>query len=250
MLTTVAPSCPTRTPRFDVRLARTDAEIEAAQRLRYAVFADELGARLPTTRPGIDHDIFDAYCDHLIVKDPRSDEVVGTYRILPPDRARRIGGLYAETEFDLTRLQHLRPRMAEIGRSCVHADYRSGAVIAMLWIGLAEYARDRGCEYLAGCASVTMVDGGRIAAGVRRVLALTAPSPAEYRVFPRHPLPWESIEPDRDAPLPPLIRGYVRCGAWCCGDPAWDPDFNTADFLMLLSMARLDARYLKRFSRG
>ena len=114
-------------PELSVGLARNDSEIEEAQRLRYRVFAGELGARLPSRIAGVDHDIYDPYCDHLIVRDERKGEVVGTYRILSPQNARRIGGYYSENEFDLTRLQHLRRKLVEIGRSCVHPDYRSGS---------------------------------------------------------------------------------------------------------------------------
>ena len=117
---------------LEVAFARTQAEILDAQRLRYRVFAGEMGANLPSRTPGIDHDIYDPYCEHLIVRDTQSSEVVGTYRILSPENARQIG-YYSENEFDLTRLHHLRSRLVEIGRSCVHPDYRTGATITLLW---------------------------------------------------------------------------------------------------------------------
>ena len=120
--------------------AQNAADIEEAQRLRYKVFAEEMGARLSTRKAGVDEDIFDPYCDHLLVRDGDSNEVVGTYRILSPEKARKIGGFYSEGEFDLTRLAHLSDRMVEVGRSCVHPDYRSGAVITLLWAGLAAVA--------------------------------------------------------------------------------------------------------------
>ena len=95
---------------LDVGLARSPSEILDAQRLRYRVFAGEMGANLPSRTPGVDHDIYDPYCDHLVVRDTQSGEVVGTYRILSPENARQIG-YYSENEFDLTRLQHLRSRL-------------------------------------------------------------------------------------------------------------------------------------------
>ena len=125
--------------RFTLSMARSDSEIEEAQRLRYKVFAEEMGAFLPGAHEGIDSDIFDRYCEHLLVRDNSTNKVIGTYRILPPDRARTICGYYAETEFDLTRLSHLRDRMVEVGRSCVHSNYRDGVTIARLWSGLADY---------------------------------------------------------------------------------------------------------------
>ena len=110
---------------LSVGLAISEREILSAQKLRYRVFADELGARLNPRTPGVDQDIFDPYCEHLVVRDERSGEVIGTYRILSPEQAKAVGSYYSETEFDLIRLQHLRPRMVEIGRSCVHPDYRA-----------------------------------------------------------------------------------------------------------------------------
>lgn len=121
---------------LSVGLATCEREIHDAQKLRYRIFADELGANLPTRTPGVDQDIYDPYCDHLVVRDENSGAVVGTYRILSPEKARKIGGYYSENEFDLTRLLHLRPRMVEVGRSCVHPDYRTGATITLLWAGV------------------------------------------------------------------------------------------------------------------
>jgi putative hemolysin len=232
-------------PKLSVALATNSDEILAAQRLRYQVFAEEMGACLPTRTPGVDHDVYDPYCQHLIVKDIQTEDVVGTYRILTPENAVRIG-YYSENEFDLTRLFHLRPQMVEIGRSCVHADYRSGATITLLWAGLAKFMLENNYSYLTGCASIPMHDGGHAAASMFRKLTEHL-SPIEYRVFPRCPLPLEALSQEVDADLPPLIKGYLRAGSWICGEPAWDPDFNTADLPILLPMSRLDPRYAKHF---
>lgn len=232
-------------PQLSVVLAHSADEIREAQRLRYRVFAGELGAKLPTRNPGVDEDIYDPFCDHLLVRDDKSGEIVGTYRILSPDNARRVG-YYSENEFDLTRLQHLRPQMVEIGRSCVHPDYRSGATITLLWAGLAKYMLDNNYQYLIGCASISMADGGHAAASLYNRLESEL-CPLEYRVFPRCPLPLAALRQDVPAELPPLIKGYLRAGAWVCGAPAWDPDFNTADLPVLLPMSRLDKRYARHF---
>lgn len=232
-------------PTLSVGLARDRSEILDAQRLRYRVFAGEMGANLPSRTPGVDHDIYDPYCDHLVVRDADIGEVVGTYRILSPANARQIG-YYSENEFDLTRLQHLRPRLVEIGRSCVHPDYRTGATITMLWAGLAEYMLSRGHDYLMGCASVSMADGGHMAASLYNQL-VDYLGPQEYRVFPRCPLPLAALQNDRIVETPPLIKGYLRAGAWICGDPAWDPDFNTADLPILMPMAKVSKRYAKHY---
>lgn len=232
--------------KLQVSLAQTDSEIREAQRLRYRVFAEELGARLPTRTPGVDHDLFDPYCQHLVVRDTDDERVIGTYRILTPEASRRTGSYYAESEFDLVRLAHLRPRLVEIGRSCVDPDYRSGAVIALLWSGLATFMLQGGYDYLMGCASIGMADGGHSAAGIyARVVQHMAPP--EYRVFPRCALPLQRLQPAPAAALPPLLKGYLRAGAQVCGEPAWDPDFNTADLLLLLPMSRASSRYARHF---
>lgn len=230
-----------------VAVASCDSEVLEAQQLRYRVFADELGARLPTRTPGVDRDLYDPFCDHLIVRDEARGRIVGTYRILAPSAARRVGGYYSENEFDLTRLQHLRPRLVEIGRSCIDADYRTGAVIALLWAGLARYMQDHGHDYLIGCASISMADGGHHAASLYNRLRDAHASPPEYRVFPRCPLPLDKLRGDLAAEAPPLIKGYLRAGAWICGEPAWDPDFNTADLPILMPMRQLAGRYARHF---
>jgi putative hemolysin len=233
--------------RLATSLARTAAEIEEAQRLRYKVFGEEMGARLASAEEEIDRDIFDNYCDHLLVRDNSSNRVVGTYRILSPQQALQIGSYYSETEFDLTRLLHLRDRMVEVGRSCVHREFRDGATIAHLWGGLASYMRQHNHEYLIGCASISMGDGGHYAASVYHKVHKLHGAPTEYRVFPRCPLPLDALNQTLDALIPPLIKGYLRLGAYVCGEPAWDPDFNTADLFILLPLARLSAKYAKHF---
>ena len=233
--------------RYHVSLAVDDNDIREAQRLRHKVFAEEMGARLSSVLPGHDVDLYDPFCDHLLVRELADGEVVGTYRILPPDAARRVGSYYSEQEFDLTRLNFLRPRMAELGRSCVHPAHRNGGVIARLWIGLADYMTRYGYEYIVGCASISMADGGHIAASVHRQIVERHLAPVEWRATPRTRLPVESLDDGRTAALPPLIKGYTRLGAMVCGEPAWDPDFNTADLLMLLPMAQLNRSYARRF---
>lgn len=237
---------PARRPRLHVGLAQCESEIREAQRLRYRIFAEELGARLPTRLPGIDIDLYDPYCEHLIVRDEANGCIVGTYRILSPQSAKRTGGYYSENEFDLTRLQLLRDGMVEIGRSCIDPDYRTGGTIALLWSGLANFMTQGGYRTLIGCASIGMADGGHLAANLYRRLGEHM-APPEYRVFPRHPLPVEQLFNGQPAELPPLIKGYLRAGAYVGGEPAWDPDFNTADLLIMLPMARVDERYARHF---
>lgn len=235
--------------RLTASLARTGTEVLEAQRLRFKVFAEEMGANLVSAVEGIDRDIFDKYCDHLLVRESNENRVVGTYRILSPGQAQKIGGCYSQTEFDLTRLQHLRDRMVEVGRSCVHRDFRDGATVSRLWDGLAQYMLQSRHEYLIGCASISMADGGHVAASLYRKLHRIYGAPAEYRVFPRCPLPLHALNQHLDAPVPPLLKGYLRLGAYICGEPAWDPDFNTADLFILLPMSHLSSHHAKHFLR-
>ncbi|WP_084955916.1 GNAT family N-acetyltransferase [Thermoactinospora rubra] len=221
--------------RYTVGLATGAADLQAARRLRYQVFAGELGARLDSAVSGLDADRFDAYCDHLLVRD--GDQVVGTYRLLPPGRCDR---LYSETEFDLAPLAGIRGRLVEAGRSCVHPEHRNGTVIGLMWAEIARYMVEGGHAWLVGCCSVPVADAGDV---VDRVPL----GPEQYRVKPLLPWPDLGLPRRRDFVLPPLLRGYLRLGAWVCGPPAYDPAFDTADFLVLLSMSRVNHRYLRHF---
>ncbi|GAA3872017.1 GNAT family N-acetyltransferase [Streptomyces sp. NPDC003631] len=245
--TLASPPQPVAPTRYTVTLARDEADVQAAQRLRHDVFAGEMGALLSSPQPGLDVDPFDAYCDHLLVRDTVTDEVVGTYRLLPPDRAAVAGRLYSEGEFDLDPLAGIRSGLVEVGRSCVHPDHRDGAVIGLIWAGIARYMVDGGHEWLAGCCSLPLADGGKLAAGTWERVRTKYMAPEEYRVQPL--LPWrpEVESPAGHTELPPLLRGYLRLGAWVCGEPAHDPEFGVADLYVLLSMRRVNPRYLRHF---
>ncbi len=231
-------------------IARTSAEVQEAQRIRFKVFGDEMGANLPNPDLGLDVDRFDEYCDHLLVRNNDDDKVVGTYRMLPPEQAVKAGGYYSETEFDMSRLANLRGSMVEVGRSCVHPDFRDGATITQLWSGLAEYVMKNGHEYLIGCASISMGDGGHYAASVYDKVRQLHSAPTEYTVFPHCPLPLHALNHNLEVNIPPLIKGYLRLGAYIAGQPAWDPDFNCADLFILLPVSRMNPKYAKHFMRS
>ncbi|HWH81772.1 MAG TPA: GNAT family N-acyltransferase [Burkholderiaceae bacterium] len=240
--------------RFDVVWARDEREVREAQRLRHLVFAEEMGARLtvpPGAPAGHDIDLFDPFCEHLLVRARSADgapgPVIGTYRVLTPANARRVGGLYSDGEFDLTRLRPLRARMVELGRSCVHPDWRSGGAILTLWGALAEFMHRNRLDTMIGCASVSMRDGGHVAASLWQQLRGTHLAPIDWQVTPRLALPVDELRHDLAVEPPALIKGYLRCGAKVLGPPAWDPDFNTADLPMLLRIDDLPARYRKHF---
>ena len=236
---------------IEVSWARHLDDVRAAQRLRYDVFAGEMGARLSTPIEGHDVDLFDNYCEHVLVRDQLTQQVVGTYRVLTPVQAKRVGSTYSDTEFDLTRLRLLRERMVELGRSCVHPDHRHGGVIMALWGALADFMQRNQLDTMIGCASVPMLHNGMVsgdvAASIWRRLKQTHLAGIEYHVRPRLPLPIEQLDSTLDVEPPALIKGYLRLGAKVLGAPAWDPDFNTADLPMLLRISDLPSRYRKHF---
>lgn len=234
-----------------VSWAKHQDEVRQVQRLRYQVFVQEMGARLQTSVPGHDIDLFDNYCEHLLVRDGLTREVVGTYRLLTPVQAQRAGSTYSDLEFDLTRLRGLRERMVELGRSCVHPDYRTGGVIMALWGALAEFMVRNKLDTMIGCASIPMqhngMASGDVAASIWQQLKTTHLAPIEHHVRPRLPLPVDQLDSSLLVEPPALIKGYLRLGAKILGAPAWDPDFNTADLPMMMRINDMPARYRRHF---
>ncbi|MEE6169566.1 MULTISPECIES: GNAT family N-acetyltransferase [Mycobacteriaceae] len=243
-------------PRYSLLLS-TDAElIDAAQRLRHDVFTAEPGFALAGAIDGRDADRFDEYCDHLLVQDEDSGELVGCYRMLPPPGAIAAGGLYTATEFDVTGLDALRPSLVEMGRAVVRSDHRNGAVVLLMWAGILAYLDRCGYDYVTGCVSVPTAgtaDGppGTQIRGVRDFVRRRHAAPQEFTVYPYRPVVLDGkglddIDPPSRTSVPPLMRGYLRLGAQVCGEPAHDPDFGVGDFPALLDKRRADVRYLKR----
>jgi putative hemolysin len=242
------------TPALEVLWARHADEVQAAQHLRWRVFVQEMGARLTPpagTPPGLDVDVFDAHCEHLLVRTVESADqaaqVVGTYRVLTPAAARRVGGLYSDGEFDLVRLARLRPQLAELGRSCTAPEWRRGGVMLMLWSQLGSFMHRNAIERVVGCASVPMHDGGHLAADLWHTLRHTHLATADEQVRPRLPLPVHQLGTGRTAEPPALIKGYLKCGGKVLGPPAWDPDFGTADLPMMLRLSDMPAPHRRRF---
>ena len=238
-------------PAIRVAWAQHLDEVRAAQRLRYDVFAGEMGARLNTPLAGHDIDLFDNFCEHLLVCDEATGQVIGTYRVLTPVQAQRVGSTYSDTKFDLTRLRSLRDRMVELGRSCVHRDHRHGGVIMALWGALGAFMVRNQLDTMIGCASIPMLHNGVVsgdmAASIWRQVQATHLAPIEYHVRPRLPLPIEQLDASLNVEPPALIKGYLRLGAKVLGAPAWDPDFNSADLPMMMRIADLPSRYRKHF---
>ena len=229
-----------------VRLASSASDVIAAQRLRYKVFCEEMGADLHR-HDGRDVDQFDAVCEHLIVVDEALDKVVGTYRILAPCGARAVKRMYSEGEFRIDSLKPIAHEIFEVGRACIHPAYRSSGALARLWTGLGAYVRDHQVKYLAGCASVPLDSGSLNLGALRAELMSKHLAPVDFRVEPIRGL--QSLgDPTGSRPVPPpLLKGYLRLGAWVCGEPAWDPDFDSADFFVLLPIERMVPRYAQHF---
>jgi putative hemolysin len=245
-------------PRYSLLLSTDPVHIEAAQRLRYDVFSSEPGFALTGRDAGLDVDRFDQYCDHLLVREENSGELVGCYRMLPPHGAAAAGGLYTATEFDITALDSLRPALVEMGRAVVHNDHRNGAVVLLMWAGILAYLDRCDYDYVTGCVSVPIQGNasegeppGSQIRGVRDFVLRRHPAPADYRVHPYRPViiggrSLDEISPPGRPVIPPLMRGYLRLGARICGEPAHDADFGVGDFPALLDKRLADTRYLRR----
>ncbi len=243
---------------LEVRLAQNQFEIEQTLQLRYNIFNLELQEGLPESHATQkDRDKFDVYCDHLIVLDRNRDNmIVGTYRLLRRSVAAKHEGFYSETQFDLKGIYDLDGEPAEIGRSCVHPEYRDGSVITHLWMGLAAYMKEFDVRYLCGCGSVHThdpEDANRIYGFLREKNALAKdigffadPLPA-YRIPGFNP---DFVVEDVKAiskQIPPLIKGYIRAGSLINGYPAYDHVFGTTDFFVIFDRTEIDARYGRHY---
>jgi len=236
-----------KAPRFQVGFARNTAEVQETQRLRYRIFGEEMGAQIKTAELGMDADHYDPYCRHLMVREMETGRVIACTRILTDERALDAGGFYSAGEFDIEMVNSLPGRAIEIGRTCVDAEYRGGAVIATLWQGIAEFITSEGYDYLFGCASIGLEDGGAKAHAILDTIRGKYMSPAWHRVCPYQPLPAADARPTVPAKMPPLLKAYVSLGAKACGEPYWDRDFNCADVFMLLNVPDLNPRYARHF---
>ncbi len=240
-------------PQYTLLLSTDPELIDAAQRLRHDVFTSEPGFALAGSADGRDADRFDEFCDHLLVREDGSGELVGCYRMLPPPGAIAAGGLYTATEFDVTGLDPLRPSMVEMGRAVVRDDHRNGAVVLLMWAGILAYLDHSGYDYVTGCVSVPVGsdEPGRQLRGVRDLVLRRHAAPRPYTVRPYRPVVidgkgLDEIPPPARVNIPPLMRGYLRLGARICGEPAHDPDFGVGDFPALLDKGTADIRYLRR----
>jgi L-ornithine Nalpha-acyltransferase len=254
---------------LEVRLAGTRKDIRRAQKLRYNVFYRDGSAiaDAATMLARRDKDAFDQICDHLLVIDHaapcagktplrRKPPVVGTYRLLPQDAAERNGGFYTADEFDIASLveRHRQLRFLELGRSCVLPPYRNKRTVELLWHGVWSYVRRNKFDVMIGCASLEGIDPRRLALPLS-FLHHFAHAPQEWcaSALPRkrvdmNLMPKEAIDPKSALrELPPLIKGYLRLGAFIGDGAVIDHQFGTTDVLMILPVSAISSRYIGHF---
>jgi len=222
--------------RYDVRFAANGADRRAAQRLRFAVFNREMGIGLAeSAASGVDADIFDEICEHLLVIDKASGDVVGTYRMQTGVRALEGHGYYSERQFDFTPYEDRRASILELGRACVRKDHRSFAVIGLLWRGIVDYATAHDCRYLVGCSSVSSQNPALGWSMHRRFEREGQLASSEWLTVPCPDYTMPPAEPLADCPPPPrLLAAYLGVGARICAPPALDREFQTLVFLTML----------------
>ncbi len=236
-------------PRLEARFVRHDSELREAQRLRAEVFAKEFGVHFDDPE-GLDRDRFDDFCEHLNVYDVANGLLIATTRLLTREKARLAGSFYSAHEFDMTAMEKLQGRVLEIGRTCVHEDYRSGAAITVLWSALADYLLSQDFSYLLGCASISLRDGGHNFAAIMPELRQQHFVDESLRVQPLRGLAIEAPEGTGKASLPPLLKAYLRMGCKIGGEACWDPEFHCADVFVLLDVSALAGRYAQRFLKA
>jgi len=236
---------PRGNPRFRVTIGRHRREREAAQRLRYRVFAGELGARVSGPAPEREGDRYDELCDHLVVWD--HDLAIACTRLLDGHLAAGSAGFYSACEFELGPLARLPGSTLELGRTCVHPAYRNGSGLAALWAALGRHILAHGYDHLIGCASIDMSDGGARAHAIMQGLRARHMTPPALRAVPRRGLPPRGTAAADAARMPALLRGYLALGARIGGEPCLDPAFNVADVLVVLATEALSRRHLRHF---
>ena len=233
---------------YAVRLAQGGADVRAAQALRFEVFNVELNEGFTESfATGYDADPFDAVCDHLIVEEGATGNVVGTYRLQTGRMAAANRGYYSEQEFCFRPYEQIRDQLIELGRACVHRSHRNLAVLGLLWKGIADYACQRGGRYLCGCSSITSQDPA-VGASAFSELCRKHLAPPEFRTRPQPKYECPLAHLAEETPkLPKLLRAYLSVGAKICGPPAMDREFKTIDFLTLVDLEALPPSARARF---
>lgn len=251
-----------RSNKLAVRLAESQAEINASLSLRYRVFYEEMAAK-PTpemAKRRQDFDSFDEVCDHLLVLDhggsDKDGEVVGTYRLIRRDAAARHGGFYTADEYEIAPLLNFPGEILELGRSCVDARYRNRSTMQLLWRGIADYVLHYNIGLMFGCASLPGTDPARVGEQLAYLydyhLAPEAirPRALESRYLDMRQCPPGEIVVGRAlGALPPLIKGYLRLGGFVGDGAVIDEQFNTIDVCVVVKTDKVTEKYLKHYTR-
>ena len=233
---------------YAARLARDEQDVHSAQALRYEVFNLELNEGLVSSHiTGLDEDLFDDVCDHLVVEHLPSRSIVGTYRLQTGLNASERRGYYCAQEFRFDVFESMRSEIIELGRACVHRQHRNLVVLGMLWKGIADYATQHGGRYLIGCSSITSQEPA-VGASAYADLCRKHLAAPHWRT---QPLPAYDCSLNQlaaeDVKFPKLLRAYLTLGAKICGPPALDRHFKTIDFLTLLDLAKLPPLAKQRY---
>jgi putative hemolysin len=247
--------------RYRLRVAESAEDREAACRLRFKVFNIEMGEGLASSyRTGLDTDRFDLICEHLLVEDKVSRQIVGTYRMQSGSTAERNLGYYSEQEFSFVPYEPLRAGILELGRASIDREHRTPEVLTLLWRGIAQYANNMGLRYLIGCSSINSQDPAEGWQMYRQLEQYRVPP--EFETVPTVafacPLEQESAQPQTtlnlqdpasriSAKVPKLLKTYLAIGARIGGPPAWDRDFGTIDFLTFLDLRLTSPAARNRF---
>lgn len=243
-----------------VRLTRNAAEVQAAQKLRFDIFYREYGA-MPVgdmEAKGLDYDEFDAVADHLVVVDRKDgiERIVGTYRLMRNEAAQKAGRFYSAAEFDISPLEKSGLNLVEVGRSCVHADFRTRSVLQLLWQGIAEYVDWFNIKVLFGCASFhdtniqTHTDMLSYLHHYHHAPDGFCPKALPDQYIDMNLIPKESLDPKAALlKLPPLIKGYLRLGGFVGDGAIIDRQFNTIDVCIVVKTGLVSQRYRKHYER-
>ncbi len=251
-----------RSNALHLRLAETEEEVAAAQALRYRVFYEEMSAKATAEMAAAkrDFDAFDAYCDHMVVfesaRGDRPEAIIGTYRVMRREAAKRCGRFYTAGEYDVANLLAYPGEVLELGRSCIEAGHRNGAIMQLLWRGISEYVRAHDIGLMFGCASLPGVEPEVLAVPLSYLYhhhlappALRARALPERRVA-MNVIPRGDISPRRALHmLPPLIKGYLRLGGFVGDGAVVDHDFGTTDVCIVVKTEWVTDRYIRHYTR-
>jgi len=233
--------------KFSVSIANDIKSIDECLRLRYDVFANEMGANLHSLESGLDKDHFDDHCKHLMIVEKLTDRVVATTRLLSSTDIINTGGFYSETEFEMNNILDLHGSIMEVGRTCIHKDFRRGIVLSKLWQGIAMIISLEKIDFLIGCASIPFNSGDQYINILMHHIYTNHYSSIKHRVHPLVKLSQNNDYSAGDVIIPALLKGYLRQGAVICGEPYWDAEFGVADVFVFLDCKKITSKYSKYF---